>query len=51
MIPKTALEVLDKTLQDVCRRESIPFAGKLFIIGGDFRQILPVVSTELRTQY
>ena len=42
MIPKKALKIVDKTLQDVCW-SNIPFAGKLIILGGDFRQILPVV--------
>lgn len=42
MIPKEALEFVDKTLREVCEIDS-PFGGKLIIIGGDFRQILPVV--------
>ena len=43
MIPKKALEVVDKTLRDCCQVDSILFAGKLLILGGDFRQILPVL--------
>ena len=43
MIPKKALEIVDKTLRDCCNIENLPFAGKLIILGGDFRQILPVV--------
>ena len=42
MIPKKALEIADKTLRDVCATD-YPFGGKLIILGGDFRQILPVV--------
>ena len=43
MIPKKALGIVDKTLRDVCNIDHLPFAGKLIILGGDFRQILPVV--------
>ena len=39
MIPKKALEIVDKTLRDCCNIENLPFAGKLMILGGDFRQI------------
>ena len=42
MIPKKALEIVDRTLKDICRNDE-PFGGKLIILGGDFRQILPVV--------
>ena len=47
MIPKKALEIIDKTLKDVCMNE-LPFAGKLIILGGDFRQILPVMKNGFR---
>jgi hypothetical protein len=42
MVPKKALDIVNKTLQDVCKSE-LPFAGKLIILGGDFCQILPVI--------
>ena len=42
MIPKKVLEIVNNTLQDVCSNK-VPFGGKLIILGGDFRQILPVV--------
>ena len=48
MIPKKALEIIDKTLKDVCMNE-LPFAGKLIILGGDFRQILPVMKNSFRS--
>ena len=35
-------EALDHSHRDLMRND-LPFGGKLFIIGGDFRQILPVV--------
>lgn len=41
MISKKALEIIDKTLRDLCNN-NIPFGNKLLILGGDFRQILPV---------
>ncbi|XP_047129685.2 uncharacterized protein LOC100201102 [Hydra vulgaris] len=42
MIPKHALNAIDKLLQDVCNNK-FPFGGKVILMGGDFRQILPVV--------
>lgn len=37
-----ALEIVDLIFQDLCG-SSIPFGGKLIILGGDFRQVLPVL--------
>jgi len=48
MIPKKALEIVNKTLQDICRNNA-PFGGKLIILGGDFRQILPVIKNSYRS--
>ena len=42
MIPTHALHAIDRTLRDVCNDESL-FGGKIFVLGGDFRQVLPVV--------
>jgi len=42
MIPKGALRVVDKLLRDIMQVD-VPFGGKLLILGGDFRQVLPVV--------
>nr|XP_047144730.1 ATP-dependent DNA helicase PIF2-like [Hydra vulgaris] len=42
MIPKYALSAIDKLLQDICNN-NFPFGGKIILMGGDFRQILPVV--------
>lgn len=47
MIPKKALEIVNNTLQDVCGNK-LPFGGKLIILGGDFRQILPVIKNGFR---
>ncbi|XP_057291716.1 ATP-dependent DNA helicase pif1-like isoform X1 [Hydractinia symbiolongicarpus] len=42
MIPKYALEAIDRMFRDICNSE-IPFAGKVILLGGDFRQVLPVI--------
>lgn len=34
---------MDKTLRDLCCQDNLPFGGKLIVLGGDFRQILPVI--------
>lgn len=43
MIPLKALEFADKIVRDICNNDPAPFAGKLLILGGDFRQLLPVI--------
>lgn len=48
MINKWALEALDRTLRDIIRFDCAnsmdqPFGGKTIVLGGDFRQILPVI--------
>ncbi|KAK6017851.1 hypothetical protein OSTOST_16619 [Ostertagia ostertagi] len=42
MAPKVALEAVDALLKDIMQVDA-PFGGKVIVIGGDFRQILPVV--------
>ena len=41
MAPRYATEVIDKTLRDIMNNDAI-FGGKIFVLGGDFRQLLPV---------
>ena len=41
MTPRYALEVADRTLRDMMNNNK-PFGGKVFVLGGDFRQLLPV---------
>ena len=48
MITKKVLEIVDATLRDLCKEDNKPFAGKIVILGGDFRQILPVVKNGTR---
>ncbi|XP_018497175.1 uncharacterized protein LOC100905460 [Galendromus occidentalis] len=49
MAPKTALETIDMLLQDIMQNTA-PFGGKIMVLGGDFRQILPVVEKGSRRQ-
>lgn len=49
MIPRRALEIIDRTLRDIMNK-NLPFGGKTFILGGDFRQVLPVVKKAGRGQ-
>ena len=42
MIPKHALHAFDKLSQDLCCNKFL-FGGKVVLLDGDFRQILPVV--------
>lgn len=41
MAPRYALEVVDRTLQDIMEND-IPFGNKVIVMEGDFRQLLPV---------
>ena len=42
MAPATALEAVDTCLKDIMRNK-LDFGGKVVVLGGDFRQCLPVV--------
>ena len=42
MAHRFAFEAVDRTFRDLTNVDE-PFGGKIFILGGDFRQILPVV--------
>ncbi|XP_076904248.1 uncharacterized protein LOC143559609 [Bidens hawaiensis] len=55
MIHKLAFEALDRTLNDVIHGDSgnsseAVFGGKVVVFGGDFRQILPVVTNGTRSE-
>ena len=43
MLSSHALSLIDRLLRDVMHVPDIPFGGKCILIGGDFRQVLPVV--------
>ncbi|KIH67691.1 hypothetical protein ANCDUO_01981 [Ancylostoma duodenale] len=42
MVPKFSLEAVDLLLQDLMCN-TLPFGGKTVVIGGDFRQVLPII--------
>lgn len=42
MVQRYCLEAFDRTLRDIMQCDS-PFGGKCVVLGGDFRQILPVI--------
>ncbi|XP_076945826.1 uncharacterized protein LOC143617044 [Bidens hawaiensis] len=55
MIHKHAFEALDRTMMDVLTpntsiNSGIPFGGKVIVFGGDFRQVLPVITNGSRQQ-
>ena len=41
--PKYALETEDRVLHFLTGKPNVPFGGKIFVLGGDQRQTLPVV--------
>ncbi|XP_052185357.1 uncharacterized protein LOC127797005 [Diospyros lotus] len=48
MMNKYCFEALDKSMRDILRFSNpmsyeLPFGGKVVVLGGDFRQILPVI--------
>ena len=49
MAPKDALEAVDVLLRDITSDQR-PFGGKVILLGGDFRQILPVVENGGRSE-
>ncbi|XP_044005535.1 uncharacterized protein LOC122850453 [Aphidius gifuensis] len=50
MSPKHALEFVDRTLRDIMNKNEL-FGGKILILGGDFRQLLPFALTKnMRTR-
>jgi len=55
MMHKHCFEALDRSLRDVLktvdeRNKDIPFRGKVVVLGGDFRQILPVMPKSTRPE-
>jgi ATP-dependent DNA helicase PIF1 len=49
MAHRHLLEALDRTLRDIME-SPVPFGGKVLVLSGDFRQILPVVRRATRAQ-
>jgi hypothetical protein len=55
MTHRHCFEAVDRSMRDVLSvtetfRKSLPFGGKTVVLGGDFRQILPVVEGGSRTE-
>ena len=55
MTHRKALETLDRTFRDLLSNDSngmenIPFGGKVVVLGGDIRQILPVIEGGTKAQ-
>ncbi|KAM0826657.1 hypothetical protein ACQ4PT_068727 [Festuca glaucescens] len=55
MTHRRCFEALDRSLRDVLSEEDaslalVPFGGKVVVLGGDLRQILPVVEGGVRSQ-
>ena len=49
MVHRHMLEALERTLHDLTKKD-LPFGGKVIVLGGDFRQVLPVVKRASRPQ-
>ena len=49
MAPRYALEIMDRTLKDIMNNNLL-FGGKIVILGGDFRQLLPVLPRANRSE-
>lgn len=49
MAPSYALEIINRTLKDIMKND-LPFGGKIIILGGDDRQLLPVKPSAARSE-
>ncbi|XP_057723507.1 ATP-dependent DNA helicase PIF1-like [Arachis stenosperma] len=49
MANKESVQSLDRTLRDLLAND-MPFGGKVMVMGGDFRQVLPVVPKGSKSQ-
>ena len=49
MAPLHALDAIDRILKKIMRSEK-PFGGKTLLLGGDFRQVTPVIKHASRTK-
>ena len=53
MLSKYCYKAIDKCLKDVLRfldlcNPNLPFGGKIMVLGGDFRNILPIIPRDSR---
>ena len=49
MASRDVFECIDRTLRDIMMNED-PFGGKILVLSGDFRQVLPVIPRAARAQ-
>ena len=49
MAPRYALEIMDRTLKDIMSNDLL-FGGKIVILCGDFRQLLPILPRSIRSE-
>ncbi|XP_016195611.1 uncharacterized protein LOC107636628 [Arachis ipaensis] len=55
MTNKLAFEAVDRTFRDLMKvtsisNQNLPFGGKVIVLGGDFRQVLPVIPKASRAE-
>lgn len=50
MMSRFSLQIIDRVLKKIMNDPITPFGGKIFVVGGDFRQLLPVVPGATRAQ-
>jgi len=41
MAPQYVIEIMNRTLRDIMNND-LPFGGKIIVLDGDFRQLLPI---------
>ncbi|KYN18631.1 ATP-dependent DNA helicase PIF1, partial [Trachymyrmex cornetzi] len=49
MAPRYVLEIMDQTLRDIMQN-NLYFGGKIVLLGGDFRQLLPIKERATRSE-
>jgi len=49
MAPRYVLKIMDRTLRDITNN-NLPFGGKIIVLGGDFRQLLPIKGHGTRSE-
>ena len=49
MAPRYTLEIMDRTLKDIMSNDLL-VGGKIVILGGDFRQLLPIIPRSIRSK-
>lgn len=50
MASSDTLGVIDRELRDIMKTPNAPFGGKIMVLGGDYRQVLPVIPRATKLQ-